>query len=414
MEQKSVQSDDNPLLDLIYINLNLSELINNANNCLKKTEETEAEQFIIKFNDNMQSHLKKYEQQNLKINENISKQKKIKYLKSQNEFLKKNELNDFILTEFISKYLPDIITKILNTDAIITKYLSQTQNINQHIIEMINIYNLILKKDMIEINKNKKIIADDLLQISTFEKKENKLKINNKNLKDELNKTKLKLNNQIDEQKKNFLGIVNNKEELLKKTEQDNKKLNDKIKENNKKISELQINLYNLETKYKDIKAYNYMLISNESYNGALFNNYINSIEKLNGEINDLNNKIEIIKIENIELNKKVEQLNNDKSHLKNELTKISKENVQLNENIRLLKNELTEMSKENIKIKNQNNKLSGEIRMLKEIFKIKDEEKDSEILSLKISIELITIENKKKYEELEQKIKKLSKNNNE
>ena len=76
MEQKSVQSDDNPLLDLIYINLNLSELINNANNCLKKTEETEAEQFIIKFNDNMQSHLKKYEQQNLKINENISKQKK--------------------------------------------------------------------------------------------------------------------------------------------------------------------------------------------------------------------------------------------------------------------------------------------------------------------------------------------------
>ena len=124
MEQKSVQSDDNPLLDLIYINLNLSELINNANNCLKKTEETEAEQFIIKFNDNMQSHLKKYEQQNLKINENISKQKKIKYLKSQNEFFKKNELNDFILTEFISKYLPDIITKILNTDAIITKYLS--------------------------------------------------------------------------------------------------------------------------------------------------------------------------------------------------------------------------------------------------------------------------------------------------
>ena len=414
MEQKSVQSDDNPLLDLIYINLNLSELINNANNCLKKTEETEAEQFIIKFNDNMQSHLKKYEQQNLKINENISKQKKIKYLKSQNEFLKKNELNDFILTEFISKYLPDIIKKILNTDAIITKYLSQTQNINQHIIEMINIYNLILKKDMIEINKNKKIIADDLLQISTFEKKENKLKINNKNLKDELNKTKLKLNNQIDEQKKNFLGIVNSKEELLKKTEQDNKKLNDKIKENNKKISELQINLYNLETKYKDIKAYNYMLISNESYNGALFNNYINSIEKLNGEINDLNNKIEIIQIENIELNKKVEQLNNDKSHLKNELTKMSKENVQLNENIRLLKNELTEMSKENIKIKNQNNKLSGEIRMLKEIFKIKDEEKDSEILSLKISIELITIENKKKYEELEQKIKKLSKNNNE
>ena len=395
---------------------------------MKNTKETEAEQFIIKFNDNMQSHLKKYEQQNLKINENISKQKKIKYLKSQNEFFKKNELNDFILTEFISKYLPDIITKILNTDAIITKYLSQTQNINQHIIEMINIYNLILKKDMIEINKNKKIIADDLLQISTFEKKENKLKINNKNLKDELNKTKLKLNNQIDEQKKNFLEIVNNKEELLKKIEQDNKKLNDKIEDNNKKIRELQINLYNLETKYKDIKAYNYMLISNESYNGALFNNYINSIEKLNGEINDLNNKIEIIKIENIELNKKVEQLNNDKSHLKNELTKMSKENVQLNENIRLLKNELTkmskenvqlnenirllkneltEMSKENIKIKNQNNKLSGEIRMLKEIFKIKDEEKDSEILSLKISIELIKIE-------LEQKIKKLSKNNNE
>ena len=308
-------------------------------------------------------------------------------MKSQNAFFKNiNGLNVLILTEFISKYLPDIIIKILNSHEII----------------------------MIEINKNKKIIADELLQISTFEEKENKLKINNKNLKDELNKTKIKLNKQIDEQKKNFLEIVNNKEELLKKIEQDNKKLNDKIEENNKKIRELQINLYNLETKYKDIKAYNYMLISNESYNGALFNNYINSIEKLNGEINDLNNKIEIIKIENIELNKKVEQLNNDKSHLKNELTKMSKENVQLNENIRLLKNELTEMSKENIKIKNQHNKLSGEIRMLKKIFKIKDEKRDSEILSLKIRLELITNENNKKYEELEQKIKNLSKNNNE
>ena len=138
---------------------------------------------------------------------------------------------------------------------------------------------------MIEINKNKKIIADELLQISTFEEKENKLKINNKNLKDELNKTKIKLNKQIDEQKKNFLEIVNNKEELLKKIEQDNKKLNDKIEENNKKIRELQINLYNLETKYENIKAYNYMLISNESYNWALFNNYINFKENLNGEI---------------------------------------------------------------------------------------------------------------------------------
>ena len=329
-------------------------------------------------------------------------------MKSQNAFFKNiNRLNVLILTEFISKYLPDIIIKILNSHEII----------------------------MIEINKNKKIIADELLQISTFEEKENKLKINNKNLKDELNKTKIKLNKQIDEQKKNFLEIVNNKEELLKKIEQDNKKLNDKIEENNKKIRELQINLYNLETKYENIKAYNYMLISNESYNRALFNNYITSKENLNGEINDLNDKIEIIKIKNIELNKKVEQLSKDFSHLKNELTKmseenahlnenichlkneltkISKEHVHLNENIRLLKNELTEMSKENIKIKNQHNKLSGEIRMLKKIFKIKDEKRDSEILSLKIRLELITNEINKKYEELEQKIKNLSKNNNE
>ena len=40
-------------------------------------------------------------------------------MKSQNEFFKKNELNDFILTEFISKYLPDIIIKILNSHEII-------------------------------------------------------------------------------------------------------------------------------------------------------------------------------------------------------------------------------------------------------------------------------------------------------
>ena len=106
-------------------------------------------------------------------------------MKSQNAFFKNiNGLNVLILTEFISKYLPDIIIKILNSHEII----------------------------MIEINKNKKIIADELLQISTFEEKENKLKINNKNLKDELNKTKIKLNKQIDEQKKNFLEIVNNKE----------------------------------------------------------------------------------------------------------------------------------------------------------------------------------------------------------
>jgi hypothetical protein len=41
MEQKSDQSGDNPLLDLIYINFNFSELINKGNNCLKEKNEKE-------------------------------------------------------------------------------------------------------------------------------------------------------------------------------------------------------------------------------------------------------------------------------------------------------------------------------------------------------------------------------------
>ena len=42
MEQKSDQSGDNPLLDLIiYINFNFSKLINKGNNCLKEKNEKE-------------------------------------------------------------------------------------------------------------------------------------------------------------------------------------------------------------------------------------------------------------------------------------------------------------------------------------------------------------------------------------
>jgi len=52
MEQKSDQSGDNPLLDLIiYINFNFSELINKGNNCLKEKNEKEIKKFIRKFYD---------------------------------------------------------------------------------------------------------------------------------------------------------------------------------------------------------------------------------------------------------------------------------------------------------------------------------------------------------------------------
>jgi predicted RNase H-like nuclease (RuvC/YqgF family) len=301
---------------------------------LEGTNESDPKKFLYKFDEKMKCHLKAYEDQKLESKDkegkiepkNKSEDEKIKYIK-QHEFFKKNKIiNDPLLSEFIIENLSQIITNSLNGQEVIRTYLSQ--KIIYHIIETIKYYNLIIAKDMKEINKNKQVIGDSILEVADLEEKEKKLKTNNRELKYKLNEMKMELEKQINKHKEYVDSINNNnkgEQELLKQLKEENEKLYDKIEDKKNEIKTLQKDLDNLEGKYENIQFCNSMLISNESVNGILFDDYMNSIKNLNGEINELNGKMQNINNDNIELKQKIEELLEDNSHMKNELVKISK-----------------------------------------------------------------------------------------
>ena len=47
--------------------MNFTELLKNAHNCLKETDEKETKKFICKYYEKIQKALKKYEEQKLEI-----------------------------------------------------------------------------------------------------------------------------------------------------------------------------------------------------------------------------------------------------------------------------------------------------------------------------------------------------------
>ena len=131
MEEKNCVFDNNPLLNLVYINLCFSELIEKADNCLKTIDEKEPEKFIKKFHSNMENVLKIYDEQILKIKNTEGKmalnneKEKIKYIKSKGTFFKKNSsINEQLLIQFITENILKIIMNNLTSNEIIIKYLS--------------------------------------------------------------------------------------------------------------------------------------------------------------------------------------------------------------------------------------------------------------------------------------------------
>ena len=304
MKQDNNQCCNNPLLDLVYINLSFKELLVKANDCLEGINESDCKKFLEEFTEKMKSPLKSYEGQKLEIegkNKGKSEKEKIEYIKSQHEFFQKNKIiNEPLLFKFITEYLFQIINDCLNVQEIIRTYLSQ--KILSHISETIKYYNLIVIKDMKEINNNKQIIAESVLEIERLEENEKNLKANNRELKKKLNEKKIDLENQIKKNNKYKDSVNNNNkrdQELLKKIKEENKQLYSKIEEKKNELNDLQNDLDNLESKYEDIHFYNSILISNQCVNEILFDNYMNSINNLNGEIIELKGKIENIKILN-------------------------------------------------------------------------------------------------------------------
>ena len=300
-------------------------------------------------------------------------------------FFKKNKIiNEPLLFKFITEYLFQKINDCLNVQEIIRTYLSQ--KILSHISETIKYYNLIVIKDMKEINNNKQIIAESVLEIERLEENEKNLKANKRELKKKLNVKKIDLENEIKKNNKYKDSVNNNNkrdQELLKKIKEENKQLYSKIEDKKNELNNFQNDLDNLESKYEDIHFYNSILISNQSVNEILFNDHMNSIKNLNGEI--------------IELKKKIGNLEEDNSNLKFQFSKISNENIEL-------KKENIELKKENVILKNRINQLEGNVKILL----IKNDKQNSEIFHLKTMIELNKLENQKKFEELELKIKNL------
>ena len=134
-------------------------------------------------------------------------------------FFKKNKIiNEPLLFKFITEYLFQIINDCLNVQEIIRTYLSQ--KILSHISETIKYYNLIVIKDMKEINNNKQIIAESVLEIERLEENEKNLKANKRELKKKLNVKKIDLENEIKKNNKYKDSVNNNNkrdQEHLKK-----------------------------------------------------------------------------------------------------------------------------------------------------------------------------------------------------
>ena len=409
MEENNNGYDINELLlDLVYYNLSFKELLDNVDQCLGKINEKEPNAFILKFHESMDSYLKKYEKakSNIEIKErkNSDKKKveneKINYIKSRHEYFKTNvEINEYILFKFIIEFMSDVVEKCLNSNEIIQKYLSKI--FSDYIIGTIRYYNFILKKYMEEINENKKIIANSLIEIDNLEKIKEKLKKNNMEQYNKLNEKKITLKKQINNQKINEISInnsMNNDKYFINGLKEENKKLYSKLDDKMEELKTLQKKLEKSEENNKDLDTINLMLISNESINEIMFDDYINKTKELNKKITTINsenivikNKLSEITIENKDLKKNLDIISSENKDIKNEINKLKKENNDLKNEINKLKkenndlkNNLDIISKENNEIRNENNDLKKKLDII-----------SKENNDLKNEINRLTVENK-------------------
>ena len=391
MEENNNGYDINELLlDLVYYNLSFKELLDNVDQCLGKINEKEPNAFILKFHESMDSYLKKYKKakSNIEIKErkNSDKKKveneKINCVKCRHEYFKTNvEINEYILFKFIIEFMYDVVEKCLNSNEIIQKYLSKI--FSDYIIGTIRYYNFILKKYMEEINENKKIIANSLIEIDNLEKIKEKLKKNNMEQYNKLNEKKITSKKQINNQKINEISI-NNDKYFINGLKEENKKLYSKLDDKMEELKTLQKKLEKSEENNKDLDTINLMLISNESINEIMFDDYINKTKELNKKITTINsenivikNKLSEITIENKDLKKNLDIISSENKDLKNEINKLKKENNDL-------KNNLDIISKENNEIRNENNDLKKKLDII-----------SKENNDLKNEINRLTVENK-------------------
>ena len=352
MEENNNGYDINELLlDLVYYNLSFKELLDNVDQCLGKINEKEPNAFILKFHESMDSYLKKYEKakSNIEIKErkNSDKKKveneKINCVKCRHEYFKTNvEINEYILFKFIIEFMYDVVEKCLNSNEIIQKYLSKI--FSDYIIGTIRYYNFILKKYMEEINENKKIIANSLIEIDNLEKIKEKLKKNNMEQYNKLNEKKITLKKQINNQKINEISI-NNDKYFINGLKEENKKLYSKLDDKMEELKTLQKKLEKSEENNKDLDTINLMLISNESINEIMFDDYINKTKELNKKITTINsenivikNKLSEITIENKDLKKNLDIISSENKDLKNEINKLGEENNDLKNEVNKLK----------------------------------------------------------------------------
>ena len=379
MEENNNGYDINELLlDLVYYNLSFKELLDNVDQCLGKINEKEQEALQAKSN----IEIKERKNSDKKKVEN----EKINYIKSRHEYFKTNvEINEYILFKFIIEFMSDVVEKCLNSNEIIQKYLSQI--FSDYIIGTIRYYNFILKKYMEEINENKKIIANSLIEIDNLEKIKEKLKKNNMEQYNKLNEKKITLKKQINNQKINEISInnsMNNDKYFINGLKEEKKKLYSKLDDKMEELKTLQKKLEKSEENNKDLDTINLMLISNESINEIMFDDYINKTEELNKKITTINsenivikNKLSEITIENKDLKKNLDIISSENNDLKNEINKLKKENNDL-------KNNLDIISKENNEIRNENNDLKKKLDII-----------SKENNDLKNEINRLTVENK-------------------
>ena len=424
MEENNNGYDINELLlDLVYYNLSFKELLDNVDQCLGKINEKEPNAFILKFHESMDSYLKKYNKakSNIEIKErkNSDKKKveneKINCVKCRHEYFKTNvEINEYILFKFIIEFMYDVVEKCLNSNEIIQKYLSKI--FSDYIIGTIRYYNFILKKYMEEINENKKIIANSLIEIDNLEKIKEKLKKNNMEQYNKLNEKKITLKKQINNQKINEISInnsMNNDKYFINGLKEENKKLYSKLDDKMEELKTLQKKLEKSEENNKDLDTINLMLISNESINEIMFDDYINKTKELNKKITTINsenivikNKLSEITIENKDLKKNLDIISSENKDIKNEINKLKKENNDLKNEINKLKKENNDLkkkldiiSKENNDLKNEINRLTVENKNLKnEVnrLKIKNLKSECHIEELYGEINILIMKNEK------------------
>ena len=353
--------------NLIQENQKLKNLNNNF-----KNENEKIKSYLSSIQNEKKSIEKNYDSLSHKLNE----------LKSENNVLKKS--NEKTLKKINNKkeeQLINQVNKLLEENNRLKENLNQNnidiENNNNNHFQELNFMKKELEEKSIKVKELNEKMNNLMIQNNTLKNKNEDFHKINSQIKSEIDKLRLKVSTTDNSQKQfgdsskqnyNNNNLDNSQFEKIKKLEEQNKELNEKLNECQKSIrnkidvnkilrhknenSDLKNELMDLKNKYDELqqqlemkenenkRMVNILKIKHEEVSqlqGELTPNQVSSSNIFN--IMDLNEEVDELKKEIAEKNKEIKKLKTEIEQYKNESNKLLQENLQMKEKLKLIEN---------------------------------------------------------------------------